>query len=89
MPDRVDRVPDEIDASDVQHRFPSMAAKTAALPEDEWDGLCDLDFEMAESTSDDEVAALVLFADIDFTDFDAVERRVAEWRALFPAGSES
>lgn len=81
--DRVDRVPDQLDASDVEHRFASLADKTRELPEDEWDGMCDLDFEMAPSTSDDEIDALVLFADTQFDDPDAVAARRAEWNDLF------
>lgn len=83
QPRRVDRVPDDVDLSDVEHRFPSMAVKTATLPEDEWDGMCDLDFEMAPSTKDAQTDALVLFADVDFDDPAAVEARVAEWSELF------
>lgn len=79
---RVDRVPDDADLSDVEHRFPSMAAKTEALPEDEWDGMCDRDFEMAPRTDDNDAAALVLFADVDFTDPDAVAQRQHEWAEL-------
>lgn len=79
---RVDRVPDDADLSDIEHRFPSMKAKTEALPEDEWDGMCDLDFEMAPSTKDDQIDALVLFADVDFLDPGAVEKRRVEWVEL-------
>lgn len=85
-PERVDRVPDEHDQSDVVHRFPSLKVKIATLPEDEWDGMCDLDFEMAPRTDDDEVVPLVLFADVEFTDPDAVAERVREWRELFGEG---
>lgn len=35
--------------------------------------------------ADDQVAALVLFADVEFTSPTAVERRVAEWQELFGA----
>lgn len=80
---RVDRVPDQLDASDVEHRFPSLADKTGQLPEDEWDGMCDLDFEMGPSTKDEDIPALVLFANTDFTDPEAVEQRKREWHDLF------
>jgi hypothetical protein len=33
-------------------------------------------------TEDDDVIALVLFGDVDWTDPDAVERRQQEWEAL-------
>lgn len=81
--ERVDRVPDAADSSDIHHRFPSMKVKTETLPEDEWDGMCDLDFEMAPRTDDDEIDALVLFADAEFTDPKAVKARVREWSELF------
>jgi hypothetical protein len=85
---RVDRVPDDQDPSDIVHRFPSLADKTAALPGDEWDGMCDLDFEMGPSTTDDLIPWVVLFADLLDTEQqpesrEAVERRADEWRALF------
>ena len=81
-PRRVDRVPDDVDLSDVEHRFPTLRAKREALPEDEWDGMCDADFEMAPTTHDEDVAALVLFADVEFTDPEAVARRAQEWAEL-------
>ena len=37
-------------------------------------------------TSDDQIAAVVLFADVDFTNPAAVDARVAEWEALWPSG---
>lgn len=41
---------------------------------------CDLDFDDPEmNCSDDDVVALVLFADVDFTDPEAVAARKAEW----------
>lgn len=43
---------------------------------------CELDFH-AYPTADDDVDVLVLFADIDWTDPDAVAQREAEWRELF------
>jgi hypothetical protein len=47
------------------------------------DGCCDVDFEMAPTTSDEDTAALVLFAATQFDDPAAVEAKTAEWRALF------
>jgi hypothetical protein len=50
---------------------------------DHLDG-CELDFDDPETnTADDQVAALVLFADIDFTDPAAVTARKAEWETLW------
>lgn len=43
---------------------------------------CDIDF-AAEPTSDDDLDALVLFADVDTNDPAAVEARRREWEALF------
>lgn len=37
------------------------------------------------ATADDEIDGLVLFADVDPADVDAIERRVAEWQDLFGA----
>lgn len=82
LPRRVDRVPDDVDISDseVWHHQPEEEPPAG---EDEQDGMCDLDFEMAPRTDDADTDALVLFADCEFTDPDAVTRRAAEWRALF------
>lgn len=45
---------------------------------------CELDFDdPTTNTGDDQVAALVLFADIDFTDPAAVDARRSEWEALW------
>ncbi len=49
---------------------------------DDLDG-CDLEFGTYDRTHDDDVAALVLFADVDFTDPDAVEARRREYEELF------
>ncbi|MFG0329217.1 MAG: hypothetical protein ACF8PN_04895 [Phycisphaerales bacterium] len=38
-----------------------------------------------QNTPDDDVAALVLFADVDWTDEDAVAAREAEWAELLEA----
>ena len=44
---------------------------------------CELDFDDPETnTADDEITAIVLFADVDFTDPDAVAERAAEWQEL-------
>jgi hypothetical protein len=39
-------------------------------------------YDPAKHTEDEDVAALVLFGDIDWTDPQAVERRKAEWEQL-------
>jgi hypothetical protein len=41
---------------------------------------------MGPPTADEDIAALVLFASIDFTDPAAVSEHAAAWRALFPGG---
>ena len=44
---------------------------------------CDLDFDdRATNTDDADIDALALFADVDFTDPAAVERRRSEWMEL-------
>lgn len=43
-------------------------------------------FDEDRLTADDEIDAVVLFADIDFTDPAAVAARVAEWEALWASG---
>ena len=59
----------------------------SAVDDDDFlDGCCDADFEMAPETSDDDTAALVLFAATQFDDPAAVEAKAAEWRALFEGG---
>jgi hypothetical protein len=56
-------------------------------PDDDFlDAPCDPDDEMREPTADDEVDALVLFADVEFTDPAAVEQRRAEWTELAALG---
>ena len=51
--------------------------------DDQQDGCCDLDAVMAPPTEDGEQqTALVLFADVDFLDPDAVQARVDEWQVL-------
>lgn len=56
--------------------------------EDLLDG-CDvvLDGDPERVTEDDQVAALVLFADVDFEDPDAVEARRLEWEEVLADGS--
>lgn len=44
---------------------------------------CDRSFDNGINTSDANIDALILFADIDFEDYDAVEKRKAEWKELF------
>lgn len=51
-------------------------------PEQELDA-CDQSFDTENNTSDEDVDALILFADIDFTDPEAVSQRKAEWEELF------
>jgi hypothetical protein len=38
---------------------------------------------LEDPIADDELDGIVLFADVDPTDFAAVDRRIAEWRELF------
>jgi len=52
--------------------------------EEELDGMCDPDLQ-PEPTRDEDIAGVVLFADVDPTDVDAIERRVDEWGKLFNA----
>jgi hypothetical protein len=49
--------------------------------DDDLDG-CDLEFDDFDVTRDDDIDALVLFADVDFTDEGAVVARVAEYEEL-------
>jgi len=45
---------------------------------------CDVGlFDEDQLTADDQIDAVVLFADVDFTDPDAVEARKREWEALW------
>jgi uncharacterized protein YecE (DUF72 family) len=53
-----------------------------ALTDDMLDG-CAVQFDPSKETTDDDVAALVLFADVEFTTPEAVEARKAEWQELF------
>lgn len=51
---------------------------------DEQGDPCDVSFDMPDkNTADEDVDALMLFADVDFTDPDAVAARKAEWEELF------
>jgi hypothetical protein len=53
------------------------------MKRDELDA-CDVSFDIPDkNTSDADIAALALYADVDFTDSDAVAQRKAEWEALF------
>ena len=49
---------------------------------DEWD-LCDISFDTDKNTDDADIDALLLFADVEFTDPQAVAERAAEWQELF------
>jgi len=51
--------------------------------DDTLDGICDLDAEMAPETADEDVDALVLYADTQFDDPIAVEAAEAAWNELF------
>jgi hypothetical protein len=42
---------------------------------------CDVDTDV-DACDDDQIVAVVLFADVDWTDPDAVSYRMAEWEAL-------
>jgi len=53
------------------------------VDDDFLDGCCDLDFDMAPTTTDEDAAALALFAATQFDDPAAVEAKAAEWRELF------
>jgi len=49
---------------------------------------CDLDFcDPSQISSDDDLTALVLFADVNFLDPEAVQARVAEYEALSAVGA--
>jgi hypothetical protein len=51
--------------------------------DDDLDG-CDVDMaDPARLTGDDQVDALILFADVQFTDPAQADTRAAEWRELF------
>jgi hypothetical protein len=51
---------------------------------------CSESFDIAEkNTADEDVDALVLYADIDFTDPEAVAARKAEWKELFDDGDRA
>jgi hypothetical protein len=57
--------------------------------DDDLDGCCDADFDMADESTDDDLDALVLFADVDFADRWVVAERRAEWAELFRGGKAS
>lgn len=59
----------------------------AEVDDDLLDG-CELDFDVPEmNCPDEDVDALVLFADVDFLDDEAVAARKAEYAALAEAGA--
>lgn len=69
---------------DPDHRHPDPAGGVHR-PEDVVDAEdgCAVDMNVdAKLTSDDDIAALALFADVDFLDESAVLRRKEEWEAL-------
>jgi hypothetical protein len=47
---------------------------------------CDADFLEEERTADEDVDAVVLFADVDPDDEEAVSKRKEEWSQVFSAG---
>jgi hypothetical protein len=51
-------------------------------PKDTQDGLCDDDLQ-PDPTPDEDIDGVVLFADVDPTDVDAIEARTEEYRQLF------
>jgi hypothetical protein len=62
------------------------AWKTNLMPrgDDELDGLCDPNLNPVE-LDDRELDGIVLFADIDSDDVEAIEQRIHEWQELFNA----
>lgn len=52
-------------------------------PESEELDACSESFDTEKNTSDDDIDGLILFADVDFTDQEAVDKRKAEWEELF------
>jgi hypothetical protein len=52
--------------------------------EEELDGMCDPDLQPTP-TQDDDIDGVVLFADVDPSDVDAIERRTEEWKEVFRA----
>lgn len=57
------------------------------MPDEELDA-CDVSFDIFnKNTHDDDIVALQLFADVDFTNPSEVEKRKAEWEELFDASN--
>lgn len=54
------------------------------MDEDELDGMCGLQ-EKPVPTSDEDIEKLVLFADVNTGDTEAVMQRTHEWKELFNA----
>jgi hypothetical protein len=52
--------------------------------EEELDGMCDADLQPTP-TPDEDVDGIVLFADVDPSDVDAIEQRQEEWKEVFRA----
>lgn len=48
---------------------------------------CSIDFAAEEHLADDDIAGLILFADVDPDDRAAVDARAREWAALADAGA--
>lgn len=55
-----------------------------SLPHEHEPDACDVSFDIPEkNTTDENIDALVLFADVDWNDAEAVAKRKAEWEELF------
>jgi len=52
--------------------------------EEELDGMCDSDLQPTP-TQDDDIDGVVLFADVDPSDVEAIEKRTEEWKEVFRA----
>lgn len=52
------------------------------------DAGCEPGLPLAVHVEDQDVPYLVLFADVDWDDLDALARRAAEWRTLFAGGTD-
>lgn len=56
------------------------------MEDDFLDG-CELEFDTEMNASDEDIDSLVLFADVDFLDKEAVAARVAEYEELAKVGA--
>lgn len=61
-----------------------MSGEHEHVEDDDFLEGCDIDFS-EDPTSDDDLDAVVLFADVDPSDTAAIEARKAEWQELFGA----